>query len=58
MRALARVLPSAAYQTIPGQTHNIKAAALAPALIEFFTAGESEAHAVHASRQVSTVSPG
>ena len=55
MRALANVLPSAAYQTIPGQTHNVKAAALAPALIGFFNASASDAHAVHAPRKVSTV---
>jgi pimeloyl-ACP methyl ester carboxylesterase len=41
MRALANVVPSAAYQTIPGQTHNVKAAALAPALIAFFNESAS-----------------
>jgi pimeloyl-ACP methyl ester carboxylesterase len=55
MRALAKILPSASYQTLPGQTHNVKASALAPALIEFFTASASDAHAVHAPRKVSTV---
>jgi len=38
MRALANAVPSAVYQTIPGQTHNVKAASLAPALIAFFNA--------------------
>lgn len=36
MRALADVLPSARYHTLPGQTHNISAAAIAPVLAEFF----------------------
>ena len=37
MRALADVLPSARYQTLPGQTHVVKPARLAPVLSEFFT---------------------
>lgn len=34
--ALAQVLPSAEYRTLPGQTHIVKAAALAPVLKEFY----------------------
>jgi pimeloyl-ACP methyl ester carboxylesterase len=34
--ALAQVLPSAEYRTLPGQTHIVKAPALAPVLTEFF----------------------
>jgi pimeloyl-ACP methyl ester carboxylesterase len=37
-QALARVLPNATYRTIPGQTHLVKAKALAPVLREFFGA--------------------
>ena len=37
-KALSAALPKATYRTLPGQTHMIKAAALAPALAEFFTA--------------------
>jgi pimeloyl-ACP methyl ester carboxylesterase len=40
MEALAANLPNATYRTLPGQTHMIKAPALAPTLIEFF-AGNS-----------------
>ncbi|WP_410616090.1 alpha/beta fold hydrolase [Amycolatopsis sp. lyj-109] len=36
--SLAKVLPSAEYRTLPGQTHIVKAAALAPVLKEFFLA--------------------
>ena len=36
MDALAAKLPNAIYKTLPGQTHMIKNAALAPALQEFF----------------------
>jgi pimeloyl-ACP methyl ester carboxylesterase len=35
-RALSEVLPNATYRTVPGQTHLVKAAALAPVLREFF----------------------
>jgi pimeloyl-ACP methyl ester carboxylesterase len=35
-RAISEVLPNARYATLPGQTHMVKAEALAPALIEFF----------------------
>jgi pimeloyl-ACP methyl ester carboxylesterase len=35
-RSLSEVLPNATYRTIPGQTHLVKAAALAPVLREFF----------------------
>lgn len=38
MRALARILPHAAYRTLPGQTHMINAKVLVPVLAEFFTA--------------------
>jgi hypothetical protein len=34
--SLAKVLPSAEYRTLPGQTHIVKAAALAPVLKEFY----------------------
>lgn len=37
-RALADVLPGAQHRTLPGQTHMVKPQALAPALIEFFSA--------------------
>jgi pimeloyl-ACP methyl ester carboxylesterase len=36
--ALSEVLPNATYLTVPGQTHLVKAKALAPVLREFFTA--------------------
>jgi len=35
-QALTKVLPNAQFRTLPGQTHNVKAKALAPVLIEFF----------------------
>jgi pimeloyl-ACP methyl ester carboxylesterase len=38
--ALADVLPTAEHQAVPGQTHNVKAKSLAPALTKFF-AGSS-----------------
>lgn len=38
-RELAGVLPNARYETLPGQTHMVKAKALAPALLNFFTGG-------------------
>lgn len=34
--SLAKVLPSAEYRTLPGQTHIVKAAALAPVLTDFY----------------------
>ncbi|MFG1639970.1 alpha/beta fold hydrolase [Amycolatopsis sp. NPDC049252] len=34
--SLAKALPSARYETLPGQTHIVKAAALAPVLTTFF----------------------
>ncbi|WIY06220.1 alpha/beta hydrolase [Amycolatopsis mongoliensis] len=34
--SLAKVLPSAEYKTLPGQTHIVKAAALAPVLTDFY----------------------
>lgn len=34
--SLAKVLPSAEHKTLPGQTHIVKAAALAPVLTEFY----------------------
>lgn len=40
MKALADVLPNAEYQTLDGQTHMLKAEAVAPLLVEFF-GGES-----------------
>jgi pimeloyl-ACP methyl ester carboxylesterase len=36
-RAVAQALPRASHRTLPGQTHIIKAKALAPVLAEFFT---------------------
>jgi pimeloyl-ACP methyl ester carboxylesterase len=36
MEAVARVLPSAEHRTLPGQTHMLKASAMAPVLAEFF----------------------
>jgi hypothetical protein len=36
MHALAAALPNAKYQTLPGQTHMLKAEAIAPVLTEFF----------------------
>jgi pimeloyl-ACP methyl ester carboxylesterase len=36
MRALANVLPDAKHHTLPGQTHIVKPAALAPVLVDFF----------------------
>jgi len=36
-RALARALPGASHQTLPGQTHIVKPKALAPVLADFFT---------------------
>ena len=36
MRALADVLPNARHRTLEGQTHIVKAEALAPVLAEFF----------------------
>jgi pimeloyl-ACP methyl ester carboxylesterase len=38
MRALARALPHAQHRTLEGQTHLVKAKALAPVLAEFFDA--------------------
>jgi pimeloyl-ACP methyl ester carboxylesterase len=38
MRALAKALPGAMYTTLPGQTHLVKPAALAPVLSDFFAA--------------------
>ncbi|MGH3762187.1 alpha/beta fold hydrolase [Actinophytocola sp.] len=37
-KAMSEVLPNATYQTVPGQTHLVKAKALAPVLREYFTA--------------------
>jgi pimeloyl-ACP methyl ester carboxylesterase len=37
MQALADVLPNAEHRTLAGQTHLVKAKALAPVLTEFFT---------------------
>jgi len=36
MASLATILPAAQHRTLTGQTHNVKAKALAPALTEFF----------------------
>ncbi|GHO85005.1 alpha/beta fold hydrolase [Dictyobacter formicarum] len=37
-QALASAIPNAQYRTLEGQTHDVSAEAMAPALIEFFTA--------------------
>jgi len=37
-RALSEALPKAGYRTLPGQTHMVKADAVAPALKDFLTA--------------------
>jgi pimeloyl-ACP methyl ester carboxylesterase len=37
MRALAGVLPNAKYQTVAGESHMLRAKAIAPILIEFFS---------------------
>jgi hypothetical protein len=37
-KALSEALPKAGYRTLPGQTHMIKAAVLAPAVKEFLSA--------------------
>jgi pimeloyl-ACP methyl ester carboxylesterase len=42
MRELASVLPNAAYRTLPGQTHMLKAGALVSPLVEFL--GHSAVH--------------
>jgi len=39
-QALADVLPDAAYRTLPGQNHMVKAHAIAPVLTEFFEADD------------------
>jgi hypothetical protein len=39
MHALARVLPRAQLNTLPGQTHMVKATAQVPMLVEFFKEG-------------------
>ena len=36
-KALSQALPKAEYRTLPGQTHMVKAAAVAPAVNQFFT---------------------
>ena len=38
--ALANALPNARHRTLEGQTHEVAAEALAPVLVEFFTASE------------------
>jgi pimeloyl-ACP methyl ester carboxylesterase len=35
--ALANAIPHAQHRTLPGQTHEVEAAVLAPVLVEFFT---------------------
>lgn len=42
MRQLADVLPNAQHLTLPGQTHMVKDAVLAPALVKFFTLAPAE----------------
>jgi pimeloyl-ACP methyl ester carboxylesterase len=37
MQAVAAGLPNAQHRTLPGQTHLVKSAALAPVLVEYFT---------------------
>lgn len=45
MRHLADVLPDAEHATLPGQTHMVKDAVLAPELIAFFSLAPAEARA-------------
>lgn len=45
MRALAEVLPQSTYRAIPGQTHMVKDAVLAPELVDFFGLAEPAAPA-------------
>jgi hypothetical protein len=40
-RRLADVLPNAEHHVLPGQTHMVKAKALAPVVAEFLAAGAS-----------------
>jgi pimeloyl-ACP methyl ester carboxylesterase len=42
-KALADVLPNATHRTLDGQTHMVKPEALAPVLMEFFSAPGSSA---------------
>lgn len=44
MKALAAALHNAQHQTLPGQTHMVKASALAPVLTEFFGAATQDEH--------------
>ena len=37
-QSLADTLPAARYQVLDGQTHQVKAKALAPVLLDFFSA--------------------
>ena len=39
-RSLADALPDAAYRTVPGQNHMVKAQAIAPVLVKFFAAND------------------
>ncbi|TWP53376.1 alpha/beta hydrolase [Lentzea tibetensis] len=39
VRSLSEILPDAEYRTLEGQTHMVKAAVVAPVLVEFFTRG-------------------
>jgi pimeloyl-ACP methyl ester carboxylesterase len=45
MVAVADAIPTAEYRTLDGQTHNVKAKALAPVLAEFFTRVEASEQA-------------
>jgi hypothetical protein len=36
-RAIAEAIPAACHRELPGQTHNVKADVLAPAVVEFLT---------------------
>ncbi len=45
MRHLADVLPDVEHATLPGQTHMVKDAVLAPELIAFFSLAPAEARA-------------
>jgi hypothetical protein len=42
-QALAQALPNAGHRVLDGQTHMVKATALAPLLAEFFTSGDRAA---------------
>lgn len=46
MRSLAGVLPNARYETLPGQTHMVKAKAQVPPLVQFFNGQNANAERI------------